>query len=357
MRIGIVAPVWKPVPPKKYGGTELVVYHLTEGLIKRGHEVTLFASGDSKTSAKLFPIIEKNLYEILGGFDWKELSYDILQGEIVAKCAHEFEIIHNHNGFVPLAFTSFIKTPVITTLHSSLPPEPKILAEKFKDRYFVSISNAQRQLAPYLNYIATVYHGIDIKKYQFSEKEGEYLLFMATFSPYKGPDIAIEVAKKARLPIILAGEIRNEFKDFFEQKVKAFEDKENVIIKGELSHEEKVELLKGAIALLMPIRWNEAFGLVMIEAMACGTPVIAPRRASVPEIVVDEVTGFIVSCENMIDEMVEKLKHIHKISPIKCRNHVEQNFTADLMVERYLKVYENVLNIHQPFEILKRLPF
>ncbi len=341
MRIAILAPLWKPVPPKGYGGTELIVHNITEELVIRGYDVTLFASGDSKTSAKLFPIVEKNLYEILGGFDWKELSYDIVQSETVAKHAGEFDIIHNHNGFVPLAFTSFIKTPIVTTLHSSLPPQPKLLAEKFKDRNFVSISYAQRQLAPYLNYVDTVYHGIDVKKYSFSEKPGEYLLFMATFSPYKGPDIAVKIAKETKIPIVLAGEVRAEFKDFFEQKVKAFEDGENVIVKGELTHEEKVELLKGACALLMPIRWTEAFGLVMIEAMACGTPVIGFKKGSLPEIVLDGRTGFLAET---VEEMIEAVGKIKNISRKECRAHVEKNFTVEVMVDGYEKLYEKIKN-------------
>ncbi len=339
MRIGIIAPLWKRVPPERYGGTELVVYNLTEGLIERGHEVTLFASGDSVTRGELIPIVEKNLYDTLGGFDWKELSYDILQAERVASMAQRFDVIHNHNGFVFLAFTSFIKTPVVTTLHSSLPPEPEILARNFKDRYFVSISNAQRELAPYLRYIDTVYHGIDVERFPFSDKKGEYLLFLGTYSPYKGPHIAIEVSKRSGIPLILAGEMRPEFEEYFKKDIEPHEDGRNIIIKYEVDFGEKVELLKRAKALLMPVRWQEAFGLVMIEAMACGTPVIGFMRGAIPEVVIDGKTGFIVSD---MEGMVKALNDIDRIPRTLCRRHVEENFTIDVMVRRYERVYEKI---------------
>lgn len=339
MKIGIIAPLWKPVPPEGYGGTELIVSNITEELVRRGHEVTLFASKDSKTNAKLIPITEKNLHSLLGGFDWKEQSYDILQAEKVASMAEEFTVIHNHNGFVPLAFTPFIKTPMITTLHSSLPPEPRILSEAFKDRYFVSISNAQRALAPYLNYIKTVYHGIDVKIFPFNDKDRGYLLFLGTFSPYKGPDIAIEVAEQSGIPIILAGEKRVEFEEYIKKHIEDKADGEKVIVKGELDFNEKVRLLSGAIALLLPVRWEEAFGLVMVEAMACGTPVIGFRKGSIPEVIEDGKTGFIVEGA---DEMINAIKIIKSISRTFCREMVENKFSVGRMVSDYERLYEKV---------------
>ncbi|MGB9716017.1 MAG: glycosyltransferase family 4 protein [Thermodesulfovibrionales bacterium] len=339
MKIGIIAPLWKPVPPDGYGGTELIVSNITEELVRRGHDVTLFASGDSKTDARLVPITEKNLHSLLGGFDWKELSYDILQAERVATMSEEFSIVHNHNGFVPLAFTPFIKTPMITTLHSSLPPEPRILSEAFKDRYFVSISNAQRSLAPYLNYIRTVYHGIKVEDFPFSDKDKGYLLFIGTFSPFKGPDIAIEVAKKSGIPIVLAGERRAEFDEYIKRHIEDREDGEQVIIRGELNFDEKAQLLSGAISLLMPVRWEEAFGLVMVEAMACGTPVIGFRRGSIPEIIEDGKTGFVV--ENT-DEMINSIKKIKNISRAFCRETAENKFSVKRMVDDYERLYEEV---------------
>lgn len=177
VKIGIISPLWKPLPPERYGGTELIVSLIAEGLVRKGHEVTIFASGDSKTSARLVPVTDKNLYSLLGGFKWGDLQYDILQTEMVGRMSAEFDILHNHNGFVPLTVTPLIKTPVVTTLHSSLPPEPVALAGAFKDRMFISISNAQRELAPYLNYIRTVYHGIDIERFPYSSRSGVTLCF------------------------------------------------------------------------------------------------------------------------------------------------------------------------------------
>lgn len=339
MKIGIIAPLWKPVPPDGYGGTELIVSNITEELVRRGHDVTLFASGDSKTDARLIPITEKNLHSLLGCFDWKEVSYDIVQSEIVANMSEEFSIIHNHNGFVPLAFTSFIKPPMITTLHSSLPPEPRVLSEAFKDRYFVSISNAQRNLAPYLNYIRTIYHGIKVEDFPFSEKDRGYLLFLGTFSPYKGPDVAIDVARKSGIPIILAGERRAEFEEFIKKNIEEKVDGEQVIIKGELNFYEKAQLLSGAISLLMPIRWEEAFGLVIIEAMACGTPVIGFKRGSIPEVVENGKTGFIV---DSTDEMINAIKKIKNISRSFCRERVENKFSVKRMVDDYERLYEEI---------------
>ncbi len=355
MKIGLISPLWKKLPPEKYGGTELVVYDLACALTEKGHEVTVFASGDSNLPCKLIPIIEKNLYEMLGQFKWDFYDYDILQTEIVGKMSDEFDVLHNHNGFIPLTISPLTKTPILTTIHSSLPPEPAVLRKAFKDRFYVSISNAQRELAPELNWIATVYHGIDVKKYPFSGEKGEYIVFLGTFSPHKGPDIAIEISKKAGIPIILAGEIRKEFEEFYREKILLKQDGKQIKVFGELTFQEKAELLKNALALILPVRWKEAFGLVMIEAMACGTPVIAPRRASVPEIVVDGTTGFIVSVENMIDEMVEKIKEIKKINPMDCRLHVEKNFTADKMVNEYLKVYEKILKLHKPFSLIEKI--
>jgi glycosyltransferase involved in cell wall biosynthesis len=339
MKIGIIAPLWKPVPPEGYGGTELVVSYITEELVRRGHDVTLFASGDSKTNARLVPIVEKNLYSLLGGFDWREFSYDILQADKVANMSEEFSIIHNHNGFIPLAFTPCIKRPVITTLHSSLPPEPKVLSEAFKDRCFVSISNAQRSLAPYLNYIKTIYHGIKVEEFPFNERDKGYLLFLGTFSPYKGPDTAIEVAKRSGIPIILAGERRDEFKEYIKKYIDDKADGENVIIKGELDPNEKAQLLSGAISLLMPVRWEEAFGLVMVEAMACGTPVIGFRKGSIPEIIEDRKTGFIVEDT---EEMINAIKKIRNISRAFCRETARDKFSVERMVNDYERLYEEV---------------
>ncbi|GAB5047044.1 glycosyltransferase family 4 protein [Thermodesulfovibrio sp. TK110] len=337
MKIGLISPLWKKLPPEKYGGTELVVYDLACALTEKGHEVTVFASGDSNLPCKLIPIIEKNLYEMLGQFKWDFYDYDILQTEIVGKMSDEFDVLHNHNGFIPLTISPLTKTPILTTIHSSLPPEPAVLRKAFKDRFYVSISNAQRELAPELNWIATVYHGIDVKKYPFSEEKGEYIVFLGTFSPHKGPDIAIEISKKAGIPIILAGEIRKEFEEFYREKILLKQDGKQIKVFGELTFQEKAELLKNALALILPVRWKEAFGLVMIEAMACGTPVIAFRKGSTQEVVEHGITGFLV---DSVDEACEALQQIEKIDRNVCRETVQQKFSRDTMAENYLKIYK-----------------
>ncbi|WP_353683549.1 glycosyltransferase family 4 protein [Thermodesulfovibrio sp. 3907-1M] len=337
MKIGLISPLWKKLPPEKYGGTELVVYDLACALTEKGHEVSVFASGDSNLPCKLIPVVEKNLYEMLGQFKWDFYDYDILQTEKVGKMNNEFDILHNHNGFIPLTITPLIKTPMLTTIHSSLPPEPAVLREAFKDRFYISISNAQRELAPELNWIATVYHGIDVKKYPFSGEKGEYLVFLGTFSPHKGPDIAIEISKKSGIPIILAGEIRKEFEEFYREKILSQQDGRQIKVFGELTFQEKAELLKNALALIFPVRWKEAFGLVMIESMACGTPVIAFRKGSTQEVVEHGITGFLVGS---VDEACEALKKIEKIDRNLCRKTVQQKFSRDTMAESYLKIYK-----------------
>ncbi len=342
MRVGIISPLWKPLPPERYGGTELVVSLLAEGLVKKGHDVTVFASGDSKVSGRLIAVTERNLYDTLGGFKWDNLEYDIIETEMVGRLSMDFDVIHNHNGFVPLVISPLIKTPLVTTLHSSLPPQPESLARAFKDRLFVSISNAQRQLAPYLNYIGTVYHGIDVDRFPFSEKTGEYLLFLGTFSPHKGPDIAIRIAKESGIPLILAGEIRKEFEDYYEKEIASMADNEDVIIRGELNLNEKVELLKNAKALLLPVRWQEAFGLVMIEAMACGTPVIGFNKGAIPEIICNGKTGFIV---NSIEEAKDAVMRISEIDRSYCREWVKERFSLKKMVDEYEKIYKEVISI------------
>lgn len=340
MKIGIISPLWKPLPPERYGGTELIVSLLAEELVKRGHDVTVFASGDSRVSGRLIKVTEKNLYDILGGFKWNNLEYDILQTEMVGRIWREFDILHNHNGLVPLTITPLIDIPMITTLHSSLPPQPEILAKAFRDRLFVSISNAQRSLAHYLNYRKTIYHGIDLDRFPFSSKKGEYLFFLGTFSPFKGPDIAIEIAKELKIPIILAGEIRDEFKDFYRDEILSETDGKGVIVKGELSFDEKVELLKNALAILMPVRWQEAFGLVMIEAMVCGTPVIGFNKGAIPEVIKNGRTGYVV---NSIEEMKEAVLKIHEIDRAYCRDWVKERFSLKKMVDEYEDLYREII--------------
>lgn len=341
MRIGIISPMWKRVPPEKYGGTEYVVSLITEELVKRGYEVLLFASGDSITKAKLVPCVEKNLYDLVGGYRWDDVTFDLLQMKVVGSFVDEVDIFHNHNGFVPVYFLGYMKKPMITTLHSSLSPS-RDLAYPVRDALYVSISDAQRILAPYLNYVRTVYHGIPVENFEFSKEKEDYLLFLGTVSPHKGVDRGIEIAKKSGMKLIIAGEIRKEFKSFFERKIKPHIDGRNVEFVGELSFSEKVNFLKKAKALILPVRWAEAFGLVLIEAMACGTPVIAYKMGAIPEIVVDGVTGFVV---RNVKEAVKAVFSLDRIDPLNCRRHVEENFSVKKMVDEYERLYKEVLGL------------
>lgn len=339
MKIGIISPLWRRVPPKKYGGTEYVVSLITAELVKRNHEVYLFASGDSETPAHLIPIIDRNLYDLLGEYQWNNINYDLYQMKIVSKYADDIEIFHNHNGFVPLYFKEALKKPIITTLHSSLPFSQE-LALYVKDEPYVSISNAQRKLGPNLNFVATIYHGIPVELFPFQKEKKDYIVFLGTISPYKGTDRAIKIALKSGIKLIIAGELRKEFKTFFDNKVKPYIDGKNIEFVGELSFHEKIDILKEAKALLLPVRWEEAFGLVMIESMACGTPVIAFHKGAVPEIIKDKETGFIVKNTN---EAVKALQKVESINPMTCRLWVEENFNVKKMVDEYEKLYKAIL--------------
>ncbi|MCS7203994.1 MAG: glycosyltransferase family 4 protein, partial [Thermodesulfovibrio sp.] len=353
LKIAQVAPVIERVPPPKYGGVELVVGNLVEGLHKRGHEITLFATGDSICPQKLISVTPKPMR----GMPQKEIyRIEFLQAAKVFEMASEFDIIHCHFGpdvFPYYYLTELTETPFVFTLHGRLDlPQLREFyrrCERVRRCYHISISNDQRIPLPEANYVGTVYNGIDVKKYPFSETKEDFLIFLGRSSPEKGIVEAIEVAKKAGEKLYVFAKVDPVDKEYFESKVKPMIDGDQIVFKGEVEFEEKVSYLAKAKAMLFPIQWREPFGLVMIEAMACGTPVIAPERASVPEIIIDKVTGFIVSQKNMIDEMVEKIKYLNKIDPKKCREHVEKNFNSDRMVEDYLSIYRWILKNHKPF--------
>lgn len=341
MRVAQLAPLWKEVPPKKYGGSELVVANLTEGLVKLGAEVTLFACGGSKTSAKLVEVIDRPMYDLLDGFSWGAIqAYEFLEYADLIKRLDEFDVVHNHLGFHPLVFSPLFKIPVVTTLHSSLPPDFPYLAERFKDNYFVSISQAQRGLAPYLNYIETIYHGIDTANFNFNLKaDNDYLLFVGSLTPNKGIDIAIQAALETNEKLIIAGEVREGDKDFLEHQVYPFIDNSQIKFLGEVNHQQKSKLYAHAKALVLPVRWNEAFGLVMAESLACGTPVIAFNKGSVPEVITNGETGFVV---NNFSEFKKAINQISQISRLRCRKEAEERFDISVMAKNYLNLYQKL---------------
>src|SRR3989344_1881289 len=342
MRIAQLVPLWKTIPPQKYGGVELVVANLTKGLVDLGNDVTLFACGGSKSEGKLVKVVDKPLYDIIGGFSWKSIqAYEFLIFDELFKRLRDFDIIHNHLGFHPLVFSKLINIPIVTTIHSSLEPDFPYLADRFKDNLFISISDAQRQLAPYLNYVKTIYLGIETGKFKPSFKnDNEYLLFLGSLTKNKGVDLAIKAARELKEKLIIAGEIREEEKDFLDKEVWPYVDNHMIKFIGEVTMSEKIKLLANAKVLLFPIRWNEAFGLVMAESMACGTPGIDYRRGSVPEIVADKTTGFVV---DNFEEFKKRIETINTISRGKCRQEAIARFDLSLMAQNYVELYKDNL--------------
>lgn len=343
LRIGMVAPVWERVPPTKYGGIELVVFLLTEELVKRGHEVTLFATGDSKTSAKLVSVYHScSPRELLGN-----PVPDLLHVTSAYKRAAEFDIIHNHAGYSGVALANFVDVPVLTTLHGIFTDINVPFFKTFKDAvYYNSISDEQRKGCPDLNYVGTVYNAIDIDSFSFSAEKKDFFISLGRVSPLKGTHLAVEIARRAGVKLVIAGKI-DPGRDtlYFEEKVKPFIDGEQIRFLGEVSEREKRELLKKAKAFIFPLQWPEPFGLVMIEAMATGTPVIAFPKGSVSEVVEDKKTGFIV---DTMDEMVEAVYRVGEIDPHICRSYVEERFGVSRMTGDYEALYLEILEKGKP---------
>lgn len=356
MKIALLAPPWIAIPPLGYGGTERVVYQLAEGLVKKGHQVTLFATGDSQTSAKLAFCFEKAL-----GNDWRikqnpYLSLEHIYAFIKLAKKENFDIIHNHASYVPLFFLSLQNFNFVTTLHGPLDQELKKLKDKddflidakrrvlflFRKTPFVSISNHQRKGMRELNYIRTVYNGVEIEKFPLGEGKGNYLAWLGRVTPKKGADIAIKVALRLGMPLKISAFVDPVEKDYFESVIKPLINQSKLIeFIGELKDDkEKAKFLGEALVTLYPIRWHEPFGIVMVESMVCGTPVIAFNKGSVPEIVEDGKTGYIVENE---EEMIEKVKMVKKINRQYCRQSVSLRFSVEKMIEEYCKVYQMIL--------------
>lgn len=342
MNIALLAPLWKKVPPEKYGGSELVVANLAKGLIALGHRVSTFASADSAVAGTLVSVVPCSMHELIGEFDWKGIQqYEFLSFFEFAKRAGDFEIVHNHMGFHPNAFAPLLSIPMVTTLHSSMPPDFPALADAFRKQPFVSISDAQRILAPTLNYVATVHHGIDVDSFvPRIEGAGNGFVFLGTLSRSKGIDIAIRTARALGARLTIAGDVRESDKDFLNSDVFPFVDDKTICFVGEVGHEEKNRLLRDADALLFPSRWNEAFGLAMIEALACGTPVVALGNGAVPEVLRDKITGFIANDEA---SFIKAVSNIDRLSRTVARKEAEERFDLLQMAKKYVDVYESLV--------------
>jgi glycosyltransferase involved in cell wall biosynthesis len=340
MRIAQISPLWERVPPFRYGGTELIVKLVTDELVRRGHEVTLFASGDSITTAKLRSVHPQALR--LDAKIKEPLIYDQMMLAEVYQQADNFDIIHSHVGYNALSYCSFVKTPTVHTMHGIFTPDNEKIFRKFSSQPLISISEAQREPRLGLNYIHTVYNGIDTAVYPFYPEPTQpaYLAFVGRISPEKGPVQAIKIARAVGLPLKMAGKIDVVDKDFYTELVEPLIDGEQIQYLGEISHEDKVKLLGGATITLFPINWREPFGLVMIESMATGTPVIGMGLGSVPEVIADGKTGFVCHC---LEKMIEVLPDAMKIDRQTCREYVVSRFSVESMTDEYEKAYAMVL--------------
>lgn len=334
MKIAILSPVAWRTPPRKYGPWEQVVSSLTEGLVKHGFDVTLFATGDSVTTAKLAYCIERPYAE--------DPNADVKVNEClhISYCmerAHEFDLVHNNYDFLPLTYSRLIKTTFLTTIHGFSSPKIVPVFKKYNGHtHYVSISNSDRH--PDLNYIATVYNGINTNEFTFREQPGEYLLFLGRIHPEKGAWDAIQVAKRCGRKIIIAGLIQDE--TYFNEKVKPLLNDKDVMYVGNVGPAERDELLGNALALLHLIHFEEPFGLSVAESMCCGTPVIAFKRGSMPELILPGKTGFLV---NTIEEAVQSVEQLSTIKRKDCMEWAVTSFSREKMVEDYIAVYRKLI--------------
>jgi len=334
MRVAMLSPIAWRTPPRHYGPWESVVSTLTEGLLKKGVDVTLFATRDSITTGKLRGICPRG-YEEDRSLDPK--VWECLHISELFETANEFDIIHNHFDFLPLTYTHMTSTPVVTTIHGFSSPRILPVYEKYNGRvYYVAISEADKN--PRLSYTATIYHGIDLDQFTFRKDRGSYLLFFGRIHHEKGTREAIEIARKARMKLIIAGIIQDQ--RYFDEEVRPFLSTDIEYV-GSAGPKERDALLGGAYALLHPINFDEPFGLSVVEAMACGTPVIAINRGSMPEVIVHNRTGFLVS---RAEEMIPLLPRVKELNRALCRQWVEERFSVERMVDDYIRVYEKILN-------------
>jgi glycosyltransferase involved in cell wall biosynthesis len=350
LRIGQIGAMNLPIPPQKYGGTERIIYYLCEGLKNKNHQVFLFDTKEAKVSCNLVPILEKGLWQKKVKETTPYYAYEMA---LIAKKAQELklDILHDHLGPWSLTLYGQTKIPIIHTLHVNLNKD-RIWAYKKLNAQLVSLSFAQRKKAPHLNYVANIYNGIDVQNFPFQKKPENYFLWVGELSPRKGIFEVIEIAKKAKIKLVIAGRIpspkQKEDHFFFQKYIAKKLNKNNIVYIGERNINALKPFYKNAKAFLFPLQWEEPFGLVMVEAQACGTPVIAFKRGSVPEVVKNKETGFVINPWNKnkkpnLEGFLEAIKNIDKISREKCRQWVVENFSSERMVTDYEKLYYQIL--------------
>lgn len=373
MKIAILAPPWIPIPPVGYGGTERVVYNIVEGMVKKGHDVTLFATGDTNTHSSLKFYYKKALgndanLKLNPYYALNQIYYFF---DMVRK--NNFDIVHNNAGRMPLFFADFLKVPFVTTLHgtlftkdmnltkSAMDSYPEVFAQ-FKQYSYISISDKQREGCPDLNYISTIYNGIILEEFDFNAQGDSNIIWFGRIDYTKGLDIAINLANQIKKPLKAAYFLDPGRADYFNREIKPLLNKNITLINEIKDIKTKSDFLAQAKVLLFPIRWDEPFGIVMVEAMATGTPVVAFARGSVPEVIKDGVTGFIVNTadddirgdfiikKTGMEGLMEAVERIYSLTPEKyqqmrktCREYVEQNFTIDKMVDKYEEAYKKVI--------------
>jgi glycosyltransferase involved in cell wall biosynthesis len=340
LRVAQIAPLHESVPPKLYGGTERVVAYIAEELARRGHDVTLFASGDSTAKVPLRAGFPEALR--LKGLDYMGAAYHLRMLSEIYDHAERFDVIHSHVDFLAFPFSRLVSVPTVSTMHGRLDLDAFVpLYRSYTDLPLVSISNEQRRPIPFMNWVGTVYHGLPRNLLRFNPGPGSYLAFLGRISPEKRPDLAIEVARRAGVPLKIAAKVDRVDRDYFDAVVKPLLSTPGVEFLGEINDSEKEDFLGGALALLFTVDWPEPFGLAMIEAMACGTPVIARPCGSVPEVLRPGVTGLIASG---IDDLVRAAAQIGKLSRQDCREVFEQRFTSEVMAANYERVYYRLID-------------
>lgn len=344
MRIAQVSPLYESVPPKAYGGTERVVSYLTEELVRQGHDVTLFAAGDSVTSARLSAPCTRSLR--LDELCIDKLAHHVLMLEQLSKEIESFDVVHYHIDYIHFPLSRRQRVPHLTTLHGRLDiPDLFPIFKEFREMPVVSISNAQRAPLPWANWLGTVYHGLPQDLYRFQPKHGSYLAFLGRISPEKRVDRAIETAQRVGMPLRIAAKVDAADTEYFQTVVKPLLKDPLVEFLGEIGDSEKEAFLGNALALLFPIDWPEPFGLVIIEALACGTPVIAYGHGSVPEVIQDGVTGFIVHDQQEAESAIRRVPALRRAD---CRRAFEERFSVSRMVEDYMAIYQKLLERNAP---------